>query len=226
ASPITERLGTLDKFINTMVMAFWGPPFAGTQNHAQLAGAATLAQRGQLMAITNRVRSRLQNSAALPPLQLCIGLATGSLVVGTIGSEMAKSYTVMGDTVNTASRLKGVSRQYGVDIVLMETTRDMLGDGFVTRELDWIQVVGKDEPVRIYELVGQVGTVEPSILERCKLFGEGLAAYRAQDWDRAIAAFRTFQEDAPAQLYCQRIEQLRDNPPPSDWDGVWQLTKK
>ena len=226
ASPITERLGTLDKFIGTMVMAFWGPPFAGTQEHAQLACDAAIAQRNQFMAITERVRSHLSGSVILPPLQLCIGLATGSLVVGNIGSEVAKSYTVMGDTVNTASRLKGVSKQYGVDIVVMAATRDLLGDGFVTRELDWIQVVGKDEPVRIYELVGKTEDVAPSTLERCKSFGVGLAAYRAQDWDRAIAAFMACQDDAPAQLYCQRIEQLRDNPPPSDWDGVWQLTTK
>ncbi|MEM1427523.1 MAG: adenylate/guanylate cyclase domain-containing protein, partial [Cyanobacteria bacterium P01_H01_bin.130] len=200
--------------------------FAGTQEHAQLACAAAIAQRNQFMAITERVRSHLSGSAILPPLQLCIGLATGSLVVGNIGSEVAKSYTVMGDTVNTASRLKGVSKQYGVDIVVMAATRDLLGDGFVTRELDWIQVVGKDEPVRIYELVGKTGNVEPSTLERCQSFGVGLAAYRAQEWDRAIAAFMSCQGDAPAQLYCQRIEQLRNNPPPPDWDGVWQLTKK
>ena len=122
-----------------------------------------------------------------------------------------------------------LAQQYGVDIVVMEATRDMLGDGFVTRELDLIQVVGKDEPVRIYELVGQVGSVESSTLAKCKTFKEGLAAYRQQEWDRAIAAFTACQSDrpdVPAQLYCQRIQQLQDNPPPADWDGVWHLTKK
>lgn len=233
AAPISKRLGTLDKFINTTVMAFWGPPFADEKDHGALACGAALAQRSQLNVITNRVRSHWQkwgNGTPLPPLKLCIGLATGSLVVGNIGSETVKSYTVMGDTVNTASRLKGVSKQYGVDIVLMDATSAMLGDRFVTRELDLIQVVGKDEPVRIYELLGETGTIDPPLLDRCATFATGLAAYRQQQWDAAQAAFEKCHTetitDPPAQLYIDRIATLKDDPPPTNWDGVWRLTQK
>ncbi|MGD1936455.1 MAG: adenylate/guanylate cyclase domain-containing protein [Cyanophyceae cyanobacterium] len=234
AAPVTEQLGTLDKFIGTTVMAFWGPPFSGEDDHGELACAAALAQRSRLDTITEWARSYSSQSGdqtlavKLPKLQLCIGLSTGSLVVGNIGSETAKSYTVMGDTVNTASRLKGVSKQYGVEIVLVDATVAMLSDRFITRELDLLQVVGKDEPVRVYELVGEAGAVERSHLERCETFATGLAAYRKQDWTQAQAAFEKCQEegDPPAQLYLDRIATLKQNPPPEDWDGVWRLTRK
>ncbi|MEM9247044.1 MAG: adenylate/guanylate cyclase domain-containing protein, partial [Cyanobacteria bacterium P01_F01_bin.153] len=215
-------------------MAFWGPPFSSEADHGELACAAALAQRSRLNTITEWARSYSSQSGdqtlavKLPKLQLCIGLSTGSLVVGNIGSETAKSYTVMGDTVNTASRLKGVSKQYGVEIVLVDATVAMLSDSFITRELDLLQVVGKDEPVRVYELVGKAGAVERSHLERCEIFATGLAAYRKQDWTQAQSAFKKCQAegDPPAQLYLDRIATLQQNPPPEDWDGVWRLTSK
>ncbi|MBE9128763.1 MULTISPECIES: adenylate/guanylate cyclase domain-containing protein [unclassified Coleofasciculus] len=170
------------------------------------------------------------NPKVKPSLGLHIGIATGFLVVGNMGSESAKSYTVMGDTVNTASRLKGVSKQYGVQIILTEETRNMAVKGLEFREIDWVQVVGKQEPLRIYELLGRKKKLNSEMITLRNFFEQGLNAYRQQNWNLAQKCFehclQIYPSDRPTQLYLERLQTLRENPSPQNWDGVWRLTKK
>lgn len=229
SAPISDYSGVIDKFIRTMIMGFWGPPFTGDTNHAQLACYTALEQIARLEQL-RQLMAEAAGKTVQPPVNLHIGIATGSLVVGNMGSEFAKSYTVMGDTVNTASRLKGVSKQYGTPVILAEETYQMAAEAIEARELDLIQVVGKQEPVRVYELLGRKGEVTENALALRDTFKQGLRAYRQQDWEQAQQFFeqclRINITDYPAILYLQRVQTLRKNPPAQDWDGVWRLTKK
>ncbi|MDC0835781.1 adenylate/guanylate cyclase domain-containing protein [Geitlerinema sp. CS-897] len=231
SQPIGQQSGVIDKFIHTTVMGFWSPPFCDTSDRARLACNAALAQRKQLPQIERLLRSHLPDDTPLSDLHLRVGIASGSLVVGNMGSATAKkSYTVMGDTVNIAARLKGVSKQYGVEIALDDSTEMLLGDRYATRELDWIKVVGKEEPVRVYELLGWQDELDDETRQRQDEFARGLAAYRHRQWDTAQKHFSACsmgdRPDPPALLYLNRIETLRDRPLPENWDGVWQLTSK
>ncbi len=255
SAPITAHDGVIDKFIGTVMMGFWGPPFCDAQCHGQLACEAALEQIERLRLLQQHIQE-LTGEAA--PLHLHIGLSTGKLVVGNMGSAAAKSYTVMGDTVNTASRLKGASHQYGVTVLMNEATQQQVADTMDTRELDLIQVVGKEEPVRIYELLGRKGDLSGDQLEAKTAFEAGLQAYRQQQWSLARAQFTyslassaraastisvasksqkiapttevstipTATIETPATLYLDRIRLLEAQPPGEQWDGVWQLTQK
>ncbi|MEB3233377.1 MAG: adenylate/guanylate cyclase domain-containing protein [Leptolyngbyaceae bacterium] len=231
SQPISDQSGVIDKFIDTLVMGFFGPPFADVANHPNLACEAALVQRSQLAQIQKLVPTQTTIPGfQQPKLHLQVGIATGGLVVGNMGSTNAKSYTVMGDTVNIASRLKGVGQQYGVAIALSQDTQAELSDRYATRELDIIQVVGKAEPVRVYELLGHTDELDAIAQERQTYFAKGLAAYRSQQWDDAENYFNhcstATAPDPPALIYLDRIQQLRQQPLPADWDGVWQLTQK
>lgn len=225
AQPITAECGVIDKFIDTTVMGFWGPPFADAQTHAERAVTAAFALHEQLSKIQELLNSGSSNSLALR-----VGIATGALVAGNMGSTKIKSYTVMGDTVNTASRLKGVCKQYGIAIALTQDSQAMLSDRWTTRELDLIQVVGKEESVRVYELFGETASLTDIQRQQQTDFAAGLAAYRQQAWDIAqfhFAACSTPEHlDPPALIYLQRLEILRRDPPDLAWDGVWHLTQK
>lgn len=221
-APINEHQGVVDKFIGSTVMAFWGPPFVGIQEHCKLACLAALDQIKSL--------KKLNELGSDNELSLHIGMATGSLVVGNMGSETSKSFTVMGDTVNIASRLKGAGKQYGVYTLITEQIKSEIQDSIETREIDLIQVVGKDEPVRVFELLGLHTQVDPDCLKLRDLFEQGLNAYRKQQWNPAKQHFQTCLElnrnDKPSQLILERIAILENNPPKKDWDGVWKMTKK
>ncbi|MEM9003813.1 MAG: adenylate/guanylate cyclase domain-containing protein [Cyanobacteria bacterium P01_F01_bin.86] len=230
SAPISTHKGVIDKFIGTTIMGFWGPPFTDAESHTRLACEAALAQLQHLQALTQQVALASKANDSLPSLQLHVGLSTGALVAGNMGSSSAKSYTVMGDTVNIASRLKGASKQYGVTILLSEETQRPLAECMETRELDLIQVVGREDPIRIYELLGHKGSLSLSAVAAKEAFAQGLHAYRQQDWPQARQHFEACLAkqtgDRPAQLYLDRIALLQENPPPADWNGVWQLTQK
>lgn len=228
--PITRYHGVVDKFIGDAVMAFWGPPFTDEKDHARLACLAALDQFSKLEELRLMMPELTGMRKNVPEISIRVGLSTGDLVVGNIGSNTLRSYTVMGDTVNTASRLEGANKEYGTRILMSEETYLLVKDVAETREIDLIRVLGKSNPVHIFELLGMQGSVADSVLELRHQFEKGIRAYQQQDWQQAQADFEKCLSnnpfDQPSKLFLQRVNTLRETPPPKDWDGVWHLTKK
>ncbi|SDP43557.1 adenylate/guanylate cyclase domain-containing protein [Afipia sp. GAS231] len=230
AEVIHAHRGFIDKYIGDAVMAFWVSPFSAGDDHASDACLAALAQqeaviqlRAQLPEITGMRRNP-------PELAIRMGIATGEAVVGTIGSDSSRSYTVIGDTVNLASRLESINKLYGTSLILSEETYRTAQHVIEARELDLITVAGKTEPVRIYEAMGRAGEIAPEQIQLREMYANGLAAYRRQDWEEAQRCFESCQlgdaQDGPSRLFIERISLLRSSPPPADWDGVWHFKEK
>lgn len=230
AEPIVTEKGVIDKYVGDCIMAFWGPPFTADEEHAVLACRAALAQFDQLEKLNAALPEILGFRNGIPDFQIRIGLATGEVLSGNIGSENAKSYTVMGDTVNIASRLESLNKKYGTRILIDELTRIRIGDRFVVREVDRVTVVGKAEPTQVYELFAIAGRAELQLQELINAYEDGLEAYREMDWNLANEklsnCLKLNPDDGPALLLTKRIAQLRNDPPPSDWEGVWQFSTK
>jgi len=226
AEAVQGERGVVDKFIGDAIMAFWGPPFTTAQAHAELACRSALAQ----VAAVRRLRDELPELTGLrrdtPVVDMRVGVSTGDVVLGNLGSEKTRSFTVMGDAVNLGSRLEGTNRVYGTWILVSETTAALAGPGFCFREVDVLTVKGKKEPARIFELVGLAGEVPADRQERLARFAEGLAAYRAQRWEEAESLFALCGDDAPSAVFLERTRLLRADPPRADWDGVWHLKEK
>jgi adenylate cyclase len=230
ADVIHAHHGVIDKYIGDGVMAFWLPPFSAGDDHASDACLAALAQQEAMVALRAELPEITGMRRNPPKLEIRMGIATGEVVVGTIGSATARSYTVIGDTVNLASRLESVNKVYGSSIIVSEETYRLAQQVIEARELDLIAVVGKTEPVRIYEAMGRAGELGPERSRLRELFADGLAAYRRQDWDEAQTHFEsclhTASQDGPARLFLERIAHLRNAPPLVDWGGVWRLSEK
>ncbi|MCX8085540.1 MAG: adenylate/guanylate cyclase domain-containing protein [Rhodocyclaceae bacterium] len=220
---IRRHRGTLDKYIGDAIMAFWGAPVADPE-HARHAVQTALEMHAALVDLNRDLQAK-----GWPALKIGVGINTGPMTVGDMGSPVRKAYTVMGDAVNLGSRLEGITKQYGVGIILGEGTREKLGQDFVLRELDRVRVKGKAEPVGIYEPLGRAGEVDAATLARLERWHEALAAYRAQDWPRAEALLAALQHEAPHalyDLYLRRISHYRAEPPGPDWDGVTTFETK
>jgi class 3 adenylate cyclase len=230
ASVIHAHNGFIDKYIGDGVMAFWIPPFSAGDAHASDACLAALAQQEAMGALRAQLPEITGMRRNPPKLTIRMGIATGEAIVGTIGASAARSYTVIGDTVNLASRLEDINKVYGSSVILSEETYRLSQNVVEARELDLVTVPGKTEPVRIYEAMGRAGELGQSELKLRSLFSEGLAAYRQQDWDVAQAHFESClqisTEDGPSRVFVERIARLRSTPLSSNWDGVWHVSEK
>jgi len=222
SEPIRDQHGILDKFIGDAIMAYWGPPFTREREHAALACIAALESRARLDAFRAMLPEITGLRKGIPEIGVRMGLATGDVTIGNIGSELSKGFTVIGDTVNLASRLEGANKEYGTWILMSEETRRMAGEAIEAREIDAIRVVGKSEPVRIFELLGRNG--DPNPIKAT--YEEALAHYRAGEWDAAKKGFSSLDNDKPASVMLGRIAYLREHPEAHRADGVWDLTKK
>lgn len=227
---VRERQGIVDKYIGDAVMAFWGPPFVEPADHARLACLAALDQMARLETFRAALPELFGVTHGLPTVNVRMGLASGDVTVGNIGSETSRGYTVIGDTVNLASRLEQANKFYGTRILVSDATRNLAGDMLAFREIDSLRVVGKLEPVKVHELLGLAGELNDNTRHAVQDYETGLARYRAQDWDTAEAAFRAclsaMPGDRPAQAMLERIAAFRQSPPEAGWDGVWVATGK
>ncbi len=220
---VRHQRGTLDKYIGDAIMAFWGAP-VGDAEHAKHAVLTALGMQQALGELNQRLVAK-----GWPELKIGVGINTGIMTVGDMGSRVRKAYTVMGDAVNLGSRLEGITKQYGVGVIIGETTRDHVKEAFVLRELDKVRVKGKAEPVKIYEPIGQVGQVEQAILDELKLWNQALRYYRTQEWDQAELTLVNLSRMAPRylyELYLERIAEMRKSPPGEGWDGATNFETK
>lgn len=222
---IADNKGVVDKFIGDAVMAYWGPPFIGEDEHAACACKAALQALDHLQTFRDDLKRQLGDGADGLDIDLRIGVSSGDMIVGTLGSDVSRNFTVLGDPVNLGSRLEGASKAYGTRILISERTRDLAGDAIATREIDLIRVKGKQKPTRIFELLDN-----DHEREAVSSFADALAAYREGQWDVAERAFRAClvgrSDDPPSSVYLERIAHLRESPPPNDWDGVWVFETK
>ena len=230
ALAVQEHHGVVDKFIGDSIMAFWGQPFVKPEEHAVLACRAAQAQ----LAALDTLRRELPDITGLrrdaPVIDLGIGICTGEVVVGNIGSENTRSYTVIGDTANLAARLERANRVYGTQILIGESTARAIGSEFEIREIDTIFVKGKIETTRVFELMSAAGQLSGELVRLRERYDAARRSYLAQDWDTAEATFRECLEirpkDGPSRVFLERVQALRRNPPGKDWNGVWQLVEK
>jgi adenylate cyclase len=230
AEVIRARQGIIDKYIGDSVMAFWGPPFTGEADHAELCCLAALDQMARMEAFRADLPNLIGVRYGLPEVSVRMGIASGEVTVGNIGSDTARGYTVIGDTVNLASRLEQANKFYGTHILVSAETRRLAGDRMAFREIDALLVVGKNEPIRVHELLGHRADMAPGWEVGVVAFESGLQHYRKQEWDAAAAAFRQCLERVPEDRACtvflERIGTFREAPPAQDWDGVWVALSK
>jgi adenylate cyclase len=222
---IFERGGILDKFIGDAIMAVFGAPFAHPEADPVNAVEAALDMQARLAAYNARRSAR-----GLAAIETGIGLSTGEVVCGNIGSEKRMDYTVIGDAVNLSSRLEGATKQYGCKLLISEHTERCLGGRFVTRELDVLRVKGKRRPVRVFEVLARKGEALPDpVQRRLDLYREAYASYQGAAFAEAARRFSRaateFPEDHVFQMYAARAQQLASEPP-AEWDGVWELKQK
>lgn len=230
AAAVQEYHGIVDKFVGDSIMAFWGAPFVKQEEHAVSACRAAKAQLEALDTLRRELPEITGLRRDAPTVELRIGICTGEVVVGNIGSENTRSYTVIGDTVNLTARLERANRVYGTQILIAETTAQAVAQKFETREIDVISVKGKTESTRIFELLAPKGQLSGELECLRERYEQGRRAFLAQEWDLAEATFReclqVLPNDGPSQVLIKRTQMLRQHPPGKDWNGTWQLVEK
>jgi len=220
---IHNNRGTIDKYMGDAIMSFWGAPLTDSE-HARHALYAALGMITELKIMQADFHTR-----GWPEVNIGIGLNTGVMNVGNMGSEFRMAYTVLGDAVNLGSRLEGLTRKYSVNIIVSESTRDAIPD-FLFRELDLVRVKGKNEPVAIFEPVGFKNDIDQSVTSELTSYEQALRSFRSLNWDRAEVEFFSLNRSNPGrklyQIYLDRIMHFRASPPALDWDGVFDHTSK
>jgi adenylate cyclase len=220
---IRSNRGTIDKYMGDCVMAFWGAP-VDIPDHARLAVKAAMEMASAVRKVNEEHRAK-----GIPEIGIGIGLNTGTMCVGDMGSNIRLAYTVIGDSVNLGSRLEGLSKAYGVDIVVSETTRKLAPD-FAWQELDRVRVKGKQEAVAIFWPVAPAERLEKPYQDELKAWGAFLKAYRAQDWDQCDMLMLNLQRMNAKkylyQLYSERVASMRLLPFDPEWDGATNFETK
>jgi adenylate cyclase len=216
--------GTLDKFIGDGILWFFGDPLP-QEDHAIRAVHAAL----DMQAAMHPLRAKWKQEGR-PELAMRVGANTGVVLVGNMGSDARKEYTVMGDAVNLASRVEGANKPFHTEVMMTERTHQLVKDVVEWRELDLLRVKGKKQGVRVFEVMARKGEL-PELKRRVvPVYNEGLEAYQQRDWSAAAAAFTRAlsidKTDGPSQLYLERAEEFRTNPPSVDWDGVYEMKTK
>jgi adenylate cyclase len=221
---ILHHEGTVDKFEGDAIIAFFGAPNI-LENHAERACLASIEMQIRLAQLRAKWRAESR-----PELKMRIGISTGLAVVGNMGSEKRLDYTMMGDTVNTAARLEGVNKHYGIYTLISESTRKAVGSEFTAREIDTVTVVGRKKPVTVYELLAYKDPIDLSIKETIAKYHQGLQAYRDQNWNQAIKIFKAVQailpDDGPSKTMLTRCYGYKLDPPGENWNGAYDLRTK
>ena len=230
SAPIRDHGGVIDKYIGDAIMAYWGPPFTENADQARLASLAALDMLERVASLRAEFPELLGVRSLPISFDIRIGIATGEALVGSIGSELMMSYTVMGDTVNLASRLEGANKVYGGRVLVSAATVAGADEAIETREIDRVVLLGQTQQQAIFEIMGRKGQLTPVQVELRTHYSEGLAAYRGRHWDEARRAFAAALEsvpnDGPSMTFIKRIDGLMKTPPVEDWDGSWQLEQK
>ncbi len=220
---IRTNRGTIDKYMGDCVMAFWGAPVE-TPQHAHLAVKTAMEMANAVRKLNEEHRAK-----GIPEIGIGIGLNTGTMCVGDMGSDIRRSYTVIGDSVNLGSRLEGLSKTYGVDIVVSESTRKLAPD-FAWQELDKVRVKGKEQAVAIFWPLAPLERLDKAHADELKIWATILKAYRAQDWDQADVQLLNLQRMNAKkylyELYAQRVASMRSLPFDPEWDGATNFETK
>jgi len=231
---LLNRQGTLDKYIGDSIVAFYGSPMP-VEDHEYQACMTALEMEQELAVLRTKWKSEEGWPEIVHNMQHRIGLGSGDIVTGNMGSTMRMNYTMMGDTVNIASRLEASAKQYGVYIQVLDTTYVAVKDRFEWRFLDYVRVKGKSVPVKVYELLSEKDKLDPNLAAAVVAFHEGQALYLDQNWNKAIKVFKTAEaleimfpgrNTNPSAIYISRCEHMKKTPPGKDWDGTWTLTSK
>jgi adenylate cyclase len=221
ATIIEHEKGTVDKYVGDGLMAFWGAP-SSNPNHAYYACYAALRCRNKVAELNQR-----WHKAGKPTFPTRMGIHTGNTLVGNMGSVDRMNYTVLGDSVNLASRLESINDIYGTEIIISAATYHKVVDKFHFRPVDIVTVRGKQQGVLLYELVGEIDNTPPEKMDLCRAFTRGFDAYLAQDWDAAVQIFQYLSQKYPAdsasQIYLTRCTALQINPPDPDWKPIIHL---
>jgi len=232
---LLDNKGTLDKYIGDAIVAFYGAP-APVSDHEYWACLTAVKMQDRLA----ELREKWQGEGERWPeivhhMQNRIGINTGPMVTGNMGSAMRMNYTMMGDTVNLAARLEASAKQYGIYIQVAEESYKACKDKFIWRDLDFVIVMGKTEPAQVFELIAEIGNMPPGYDKLLPAYNEALKLYRNQEWAKAIDAFKKSDEledmfpgrkTNPSRIYIPRCEHYKNNPPGDGWDGSWALTSK
>ncbi len=231
---LLEHGGTLDKYIGDAIVAFYGAPVP-VEDHEHRACITALAMEKHLATLRGKWAGTDEWPELVHNTRHRVGLNSGDMVTGNMGSNMRMNYTMMGDTVNIAARLEASAKQYGVYIQVAENTYTAVKDQFEWRFLDNVRVKGKKRPVKVFELLAEKDDLNSDYSKLVPLFNEGLELYLAQKWEKSMTAFKEAEEleekfpsrpTNPSAVYIERCEYLKENPPGDDWDGIWTLTSK
>lgn len=217
---------TIDKYEGDAIISFFGAPI-DLPDHAERACRSAVRMKEAEIDLNEEIRNEGKITTSL---NTRIGINTGDMVVGNMGTSGKMDYTIMGNAVNLAARLEGVNKQYGTMTLVSEITYENGGEPFVARQLDRVRVVGIENPVRLYELIGEKGKVDPAIIEGLEIFHQGLKLFERKAWTESKKVLQSvlevLPEDGPAQTFIKRCEDFEKKPPKDTWDGVFTLTTK